>query len=182
VNTPPPPIGTDVWELFPFDGQRTWTYTSTDAAVGYRLVATSTGEGEDLGDATGYRVRYDSDAGDALFELVWSSDTVDGVRVHEIDGVAQDPPVVVATDDMNRDDAVTSGAWTSTFDGFVQCPIAMAADWPECGELVVAGEGSLAGTWWAARGNGVAAFEPAGGSGRWELSSAACEGDCDGSW
>ena len=42
--------------------------------------------------------------------------------------------------------------------------------------------GPLAGTWWATKGNGVAAFEPAGGAGRWELLDLTCDADCDGSW
>jgi hypothetical protein len=195
--------GTPVWEMLPFDGQRTWEYTSTDLELPYRLVASSVLEPEKKGDKNIYSVEYWTDCagadpecvtGEVLRRVKWSSDVLDGIFIHAYDDgngyIDLDPPLHFAEKEMLRDEAVeteTAGAlWTSTFRGIEECPIKLTASWPECGkmELTVSdGDGyPLAGSYWLTAGNGTASLQLATEEGQWQLSSVDCEGECDGTW
>jgi hypothetical protein len=184
-------------ELFPFDGERTSTFRSTDEALSYELVVVSTPP-PDVEDALNvYTVRTsrrcvanDPECVDGeLYTTRWASRVGDGVFVYGWDGVELDPPVRVANDRTGVGDVAettTGGAtWRSTMEGMFECPIAMSAEWDSCARFVVEADtdgGPLAGTWWATKGNGVAAFERDGEAGRWELSGIDCEGECNGVW
>lgn len=184
-------------QLFPFDGERTWTYRSTDDTLAYELVVVSEPP-PDVADALNvYTVRYarrcvsnDPECVDGeAFSLRWASRVGEGVLVYGYDDVQLDPPVRIADDRTDAGDVaetVTGGAtWTSAMEGMSDCPVAMAVEWDSCARFVVESDadgGPLAGTWWAARGHNVVAFEPAGDVGRWELAELDCEGECDGTW
>lgn len=197
--------GSEVWQLFPFDGTRTWEYISTDTSLSYKLLVTSIGEAEAIDGTNVYTLDYTTECvaadpdcvdGEILWKLRWSSDPTDGVLIHAFDVGAgmQDivPPMQMTFDTMKKGEVAettTGGAnWTSTMLGTESCPIAMAANWEECGLFEVAvdaGDGfPMAGKWWATKGNGVAAMELATQTGRWELSDLACEPieECDGNW
>lgn len=182
---------------FPFDGERTSTYRSTDPTLAYELVAVSTPPPEVADELNVYTVSYarrcvsnDPDCVDGdEFAIRWASRVGQGVLVYGWDGVELDPPVRVANDETGVGDVaetVTGGAtWRSTMEGTFECPIAMSAEWDSCARFVVESDGDggpVTGTWWATKGNGVAAFEPDGGTGRWELADLVCEGDCNGVW
>lgn len=204
--------GSPVWKLFPFDGQRTWEYISTDESLSYKLVASSILEPEVVRNKNVYTVDYAVECvrtdpecvtGTLLRQLRWSSTVTDGVLVHgwSVDGgplADYDPPVRITADMAERDDVFVTESggitWISTVLGVDECPIHMNAAWDECTMFEVAadvdgdgapdeGEGyPLAGTYWMTQGNGTAALEIVGDSGQWQLSDLGCEGECDGSW
>jgi hypothetical protein len=202
---PPYFPGTPVWKMFPFDGEREWSYASDDSTVPYLLTATCDGIPELIQKKNVYTVHYWTDCvgnsdpdcvtGEDQFVIRWSSDVVDGVFVWAYDVgdgfVDLDPPVQVTYDEMKRDDVITTqtggATWTSTMLGIEECPIRLAAEWDECGAFEIATDGAsgfpIAGTWWAVAGNGVAAFQRPEDSGQWKLAGADCLDDnCDGDW
>lgn len=193
-----PPTGdTIVWESFPYDGQRTWEYVSTDEAIPYRLVVEIFGPGEPgLLDTTVYTLHYKQDCfgndpscvtGEILRIVKWSSDPRRGVLVHGFGDLLAmtdfDPPITISADDASRGDfweTTTGGAtWTSTFTGISPCAISMDQEWPSCFTFEVetdAGEGyPLAGTWQSAQSHGVASLEVATETGRWQLNDFWCD-------
>jgi hypothetical protein len=196
--------GSQVYTLFPFDGERTWEYISTDQELSYKLKVTSLLEPEVIDRRNVYTLDYTTECvrndeqcltGTVLYQLRWASTVTDGVEIHGLSvdgGQLQDlqPPVMITEDMAERDDAFvteTGGiTWTSTLLGVEECPIAMNANWEECSKFEVVAEGGdgwpIAGTYWATKGNGIAAMELTGENGRWELSDIACEGECDGRW
>jgi hypothetical protein len=206
AGCPSPPIvlnGVPIWEMLPFDGQRTWEYTSTDLELPYRLVASSILEPEKKGDRNIYSVEYLTDCvgadpdcvdGEVIRRVKWSSDVLDGVFIHAYDDgggyIDLDPPLHFAEKEMLRDESVeteTAGAlWTSTFLGIEECPINLTASWPECARMELTsnnGDGfPLAGTYYLTAGNGTAALQLSTEEGLWELSSLDCQGECDGTW
>lgn len=196
--------GEPVWELFPFDGQRTWDYISTDESLSYKLIAQSLNEPEQKDGSNVYTVDYSTECvaadadcvdGEILRKIQWSSDIDDGVFIHGF-AVGSDPitelspPLQISKEVAKRDDFVetsTGGAmWTATHMGTEVCPIRMNAAWDECTRIEIAvdaGDGyPIAGSWWATKGNGVAAMEIATETGQWQISDVACEGECDGTW
>jgi hypothetical protein len=195
-----------VWDFFPFDGEREWAYISTDSTLPYALLATMDGLPERINGKNVYTVVYevdcrtnspDCDDGQRLFVLRWSSDASDGVYVHqygvgEDPFIAFDPPIHLATDNMDPDDSLTTASngasWTSTMGQFTGCPVRLSQDIPNCGTWTVgpdAGDGfPLAGQWWAVKSIGVTTIQLTGESGVWELSEWDCSPDteCDGDW
>lgn len=196
--------GSPVWELFPFDGERTWEYISTDQALSYKLKVTSLLEPEVIGGVNVYTVDYTTECvrndeecitGTVLYQLRWSSTVTDGVQLHgfSVDGgqlQAFEPPILVTEPDAERDDAFVTDAagftWTSTLLGVEECPISLNASWDECSLFEIVAEGGdgwpIAGKYWMTKGNGTAAMEITGEAGRWELSDLECAGECDGRW
>lgn len=196
--------GTPVWKMFPFDGERSWGYISTDDAATYHLDTTSSGEAEKIGGANVYTlvtvkdcIGSDPDCvdGDPAFRMSWSSDSVDGVQIWGYaDGDGQyvelRPPIQVATAEMARGDTietVTGGVtWTSTLDGIQECPIRLVAQWDECAAFTLTVDGGpaypIAGTWYATAGNGIAAFQHEEEEQRWEVYDIDCQGECTGEW
>lgn len=195
--------GSPVWQMFPFDGERTWDYISTDTALPYKTIVTSVDEPEVVGGTNVYALTYVTECfgasetcvdGTVIRRMQWSSTVSDGVFIYSYDSgdgyVELDPPLHFAEDSAKKGDAIvteTAGAtWTSTMQGIEACPIRLTADWPECGLFEVTvdvGEGyPLVGKYWATKGNGIAAFELATEAGQWQLSDIDCQGECDGKW
>lgn len=194
--------GSPVWQMFPFDGVRTWEYISVDTELSYKLVATSLGEPEVLAGTNIYNVEYSTHCvttdpecveDEVIRKVKWSSTVTDGAYIHAYDAgdgfVDLVPGVRLTYDDMSKDDVIETVVgnvtWTSTMLGIEQCPVTLSADWDECGAfLLEVSEGDgypIAGTYWATVGNGVAALEIVTES-QWQLSDISCEGECDGSW
>lgn len=151
--------GVATYELFPFDCERTWEFTSTDTTVPYKLVAVSDTPPEAVADTNVYTVRYSADCfgascayadGEVLRKIQWSSTISDGVHIHGFalgEGAIQkfDPPIQLATEYMKKvvdpenpgpnefAETVTGGAtWTSVLTAIEHCPVAMSVDWDEC--------------------------------------------------
>jgi hypothetical protein len=200
------PGGTQVWQMFPFDGEREWKYVSTDASLTYKLVANCDGLAERLNGKNVYTVRYTVECvtasetcvtGERVFTLRWSSDTTDGVFIHayslgEDPFIDFDPPLQITYDDMNFEEVIgteTGGSyWESTMGQIGECPLRMAVDFGSCGTWTVTssvGDGyPIAGQWWAVEGAGITAFQLSTDTGVWELAQYDCEPDneCDGDW
>ena len=174
---------------FPFDGERSWEFISTDTTVGRKIVATLDTTPEDSASHTIYTITstlecLDVDPecpGSELLRTVrWSSDQTDGVLIHSWDEGGDkttfDPPLQLALPRMAVGEVAetqTGGvSYTSTFDAITDCPVQWTDAWTECVKLTVddGGAGTLpAGTWYAVSGYNVVSFQLTGDTGQWEL-------------
>jgi hypothetical protein len=189
--------GIPVWESYPFDGQRSWTYRSEDPSVAYELVASSSGEPVVVDGVNTYLVETHqrclaagTDCEDGLlYTTTWSSQHELGVHVHAVDGQPFEPPIQLSIDapgpGQRVETEVDGQRWSSELGRTEPCPVVLDANWHECLVLEVQTDGEgfpVAGRWWSAPGNGVAAFLRAGEQHVWQLSALSCEGECDGTW
>jgi len=185
-----------LWDSFPF-GKRTWEYLSADGVLTYTLVVEIFGPVEPgLLDTAVYTLHYKKECfgsdpscvtGEILRIIRWSSDPIQGVLVHGFGNLSAmqvfDPPVRIAAPDGDSGDnwtTTTAGTrWTSTYAGVENCPEAMVEEWAQCFRFDVTtdvGEGyPLAGTWWSAQGNGVAAMEISTENGQWQILDFWCD-------
>lgn len=194
-------IPTEVWNLFPFDGDRTWRFVTDDAP--YNLVGEIVGS-EIRGPVNAYAVSYTKAcrfeskqcvSGDEVLNLLMSSDPTDGIQVYSyvFDGlrVEMRPPLLISPDTTLRNNphvTQTAGAeWSTVFTGITTCPSTATNDW-QCGVFEISnnaenGGAPLAGTLYAARGQGLVAMDIAMDDfGLWENADSTCEGDCNGRW
>jgi hypothetical protein len=195
--------GVGLHDLFPFDGERTWTFLNEDIDVSHFLTGVLTPEPEHRGEHSVYRVDYGTDCraedpdcieGEVLRTLLWSSSSEHGVFLHGYElgeaAIDFDPPVQVAARKGKRGDSwttTTAGAsWTSTFVGMEWCPVDMAVEWSDCGHFEIStttGDGHpVVGDYWAKYGYNVVAVSVPGDPGMWQLSDHDCAGDCSGIW
>jgi hypothetical protein len=151
--------GVQTHELFPFDCERTWEYTSTDTTLAYKLVALSDTPPEKDGALNVYTLRYTSECfgadpecvdGEVLRKIQWSSTTGEGVLIHGFalgEGAITklDPPVQLGLASMEKAldpeapgpgsfaETTTGGAtWTSVMVEIESCPVRMSVDWDDC--------------------------------------------------
>lgn len=191
------PRGYVMESFFPFDGVRTWEFTSTDSTATQRLEASMTGEEVVLDDGTRTtEVRYDLvciDPEDTSCEdawvrsLVWSTTRHSGVVIHELhapDGdVVFDPPVQFTGGEMTVGDVVTTeGGFSSEFVAIEPCPVLWTDEWDQCAKIHLdAPEGlaatHLSGDWWAVPSFNVVALDLASESAQWQLSFATYEAE-----
>lgn len=182
--------GFDMTRYFPFDGERTWEFVSTDTSIPYKLVSTmdsnhSTGpDGEFVYAVSTSAVCVDTEScTDAwVRSIAWSSDRTFGTRVHSLETPSGtttfDPPLQMTDPDALTGDSVSTDVggteWTVTFEGLDTCPVIWTDQWgDQCIHLVLddGGAGSeLAGDYWAITQYNVVAFALAGDTGTWELS------------
>jgi hypothetical protein len=171
VGCPTQPLypGVVTYELFPFDCERTWEFTSTDTTLAYKLAAVSDTPPEPTGDGTNvYTLRYvtqclgaDPDCvdGDVDRKIQWSSTVGDGVHVHGFalgdEAITKfDPPMQLALENMKKAldpenpgpgefaETITNGAtWRSVLTAIEACPVKMAVDWDECYRFEVTTDG-----------------------------------------
>lgn len=201
--------GTDMYAYFPFDGQRDWTYISTDIETSYRLDAAMRSlEPEVVNGVNAYPVDYSIDCvqddeecvDGPLRTLLWSSTQNGGVAIHSWEEFGKppidfDPPLQVAAAEMFLGDVVvteTGGAtWTSTLEAFEGCPDRYATDLGSCAKITIDdGDGDsqtglgLTGSYWAVPGFNVVGIEFVGEEAQWQLSENDClpDEECDGFW
>ena len=201
-NQGPTLVRTTVWNLFPFDGQRTWDFVNESNEAPYRLMGSIVGDPDIVGRRSVYAVSYvkecrfqgeDCVDGDEVLNLRWSSDPSDGVLLHGFttDGFFSRlrPPVMLTSDTAQRNEVFTTTSgeleWSSTFLGIQDCPVTFTNEW-QCGvfELSTNAEEPVPveGTIWAVRGHGIVGMELAGDYGLWRLANDGCTGECDGEW
>lgn len=146
-------------DFFPFDGQRTWTFTNADASVANTVVATLNSEPEVPSEGLFvFSVDYalgcaeegtDTDTaactGDGdpfrISNIRWSSDTGRGVLIHSFADAAGttttfEPPITLADNRGGVSDSWSSttsdGTYVSTFASIGACPVIMTVDWTDC--------------------------------------------------
>jgi hypothetical protein len=174
---------------FPFDGERSWEFISTDTTVGRKIVSTLDSTPEDGASHTIYTITStrecldvdpDCKGTELLRDVRWSADQTDGVLIHSWDeggtNTTFDPPLQLALPRMAVGEVAetqTNGVtYTSTFQAITDCPVQWTDAWTECVQLVVddGGAGTApAGTWFAVSGYNVVAFQLTGDTGQWEL-------------
>jgi len=218
--------GTLMYELFPFDGLRTWEFISTDEDLVYSMIATMREQDPDAKEPkdgiTRYTIDYtqncrgasdDCVPGGPIRTITWSSHIEEGVRIHDYEDpiaglIEYDPPIVIATAKMERDDVIETKSdgftWTSTLGEVQDCPVQMNVEWPDCAHFTLDdGDGDdttnpgLVGAYWSIAGFNVVTVQlvvdtrtvtdPNGEEievGQWQLVDHDCEPleDCDGTW
>lgn len=185
--------GWDMTEFFPFDGVRSWEFTSTDTTITQRLLATYDGEPITLDDGTrGYEVEYtlacvdpnDTECVETWVRtLTWSTTQTGGVRIHRVQSPDGDttfePAVVLAEAEMRVSATVDSGAFSSEFVGIEPCPVVWTDEWDQCIHLSLSGSGDgsehVVGDYWAVGNYNTVAIGLSADSGDWQLSYATFE-------
>jgi hypothetical protein len=171
---------------FPLDGLRSWTYSSQDPSIPYKVVGVLNPEGVSVEEGTDavHTIDYTTECiGTAectpgpfrVRNLQVSSNRSKGIRLHgvedEVAGViAYDPPVVLAgaTGVVGDTSTTTSGGVTfvSTFIEEVDCPVLVTDEWGDgCVHLTLDDGGAgtpLAGSYWLVPGYALAAFHWSG--------------------
>lgn len=195
--------GTVAWRSFPFDGERTWEFVADGQAspfqVDARILVDAGATITSVGNAyvVEHAKRCATVSADCIDQEVirtveWSS-TPAGVYIHGIfaddDFDTFDPPIQLSAGSVLVGDVWetrTAGAlWTSTYGGQESCPTRFAGALAQCFRYDLTTTGAdrgLAGSYWAAPGINVAAFELAIDGTRWVYGTSECVGDCDGSW
>jgi len=176
---------------FPFDGERTWEFASTDTSLDYKIVGTLDSNFETMNDGVSdvYTVKYDKKCNndatgcsdDWVRSMRWSTDGQYGTLIWSVENAAGstpfDPPLQITQPEMLSGDSVsttTDGAtWTSTFQGLDTCPVTWTSDWgDQCAHFVVddggAGHG-IVGDWWTITQYNVVAWKLADDTGTWQL-------------
>lgn len=177
---------------FPLDGSvREWEYASTDSAVegGLRVEKADAMVQDEVEVVTleYWNVGVD-ETEDLAWSVDWSTDDVQGVRIHryleEASGteVTFDPPVqFMGRDGVTGDQVVTSSGgftWTATFEAVDGCGTYWVPDWDDQDCLVINlddGDGDpstnsvIVGTYWLVTRWGAALMELDAYDTRWSL-------------
>ena len=180
--------------FFPFDGARTWEFTTTEAESRQMLIATLDPESTTLDDGSRvHEVSYDLvciDVNDETCEdewvrsLVWSTSRANGVAIRELHApagdVVFDEPVYLAAGEMTVGDTIESGDFTATFFNIEPCPVLWTDQWDTCVHLILEGGSGLAGEhlageYWAVSNFNMVSFQLANSNFQWQLSDATFE-------
>ncbi len=194
--------GTDTRQLFPFDGDRTWTYQSTDTTYPFLLDGELLPGSEEIDGRNVYTVNYFKDCqrsdstctdGDLFFALRFSNVDPGGIYIHGYDpgDGNQDlsPPLVVLEDEAVTEsvlETTTAGiAFETEYLGQAGCGelIAISTDWT-CHGVDIRADVDLfpvTATIQAVAGQGIVNFQFAGDDEQWQLLSST-QNDADGVW
>ena len=195
--------GTDTELMFPFDGERTWSYKANDDSIPYALDATLLSEVGKYDGNNVYTINYVKDCfqndpscedGDLVFSLSMSNFAPHGVFINGFDDgfgyVNLDPPVQVAPREALLNDPVESDlpvqTFSSTYTGNTSCEthVLQRVAW-DCHGFEISGDTPfypVTGTMYAVAGQGIVAFNFDVDDFEWQLADANCDGDCDGVW
>lgn len=136
--TPGPEV---LWQHFPFDGNRTWEYISSDLEVTYKLAGTTREDDPDpevSEDFNIYHVDFATKCvaadpscvdGELVRTIAFSSDVTNGTLIHKFQqgslDITYEPPLVLAPDDTAVGEVyetITDGQkWSTTLVGFETC-------------------------------------------------------------
>ena len=192
----PAPVRVSGWQMenfFPFDGARTWEFTSDDAESRHLLIATLDPEATNLEDGSSlHEISYDLQCADVnddgceeswVRSVTWSTSRTDGIKLTELHGpdvdLVFDEPIIIAEDEMVVGESVTSGGFVSTFEGLEPCPVLWTDEWDTCAHLIVTGTGpgaeSIVGEYWAVLNFNVVSLKLDSDVAQWRLSDATFE-------
>lgn len=150
---PPQHYGYDVTDHFPLDGERSWDYASDDTSVDHRLDAVLLDTVVERDDVSIHELSYrNSETGEQLLAVQWSSDTAYGVLIHGYEDasgvVSYDDPVTFAEPRMDVGESVESEGFTSTLVGLEGCPNHWNEEWDGCLHMAIDGDAPFAGDYW----------------------------------
>jgi len=192
--------GYQIDDHFPLDGQRSWEYASDDHTVDYTLEvemseATTTNDGSTVREFTFFNMKSAA----AVLTMGWSSDSSDGVRIHNIRTYADssdtsrhdsgydfaDSPIIFAEPEMAPGDFVVSGpdgwTFTSTFEAVEPCHNHWTGEeWNECLRFHLDDDGAntpFAGDYWLVTRYGIAMMALDGEPDLWRLRLARWEAE-----
>ena len=185
--------GYAVYDYFPLDGERTWTYAQEQEDILWRLEVEKDPQTSLVDTTEVVTLEYSEADGDLLYSVRWSSDANDGVLIHgwsdEVAGTTTDydPPVIFGEYRMVSGESVVTdtvdGTFTSTFEAVEECPNYWVSDW-QCLKMVLDdGDGDdaagvpFAGTWWIAPRYAASRFTPTGYDEPWVLADASWASD-----
>jgi len=194
--------GTDTRQLFPFDGDRTWVYQSTDTTIPFLLDAEMLEGSEEIDGRNVYTINYFKDCvrddpscteGDLFFALRLSNVDPGGIYIHGYDpgdgNVDLDPAILVLEDEARTQDVnetTTAGiAFESEYLGQGLCGelIVINTEW-DCHGVEIRGDVDLfpvTGTIQAVAGQGIVNFAFSGAADQWKLLSST-QDNADGVW
>lgn len=194
--------GTGTEKLFPFDGERTWTYQSQDETLPFLLDGEMISEPERIGGVNVYTINYFKDCqrddptctdGDLLFALRMSNTQPEGVFIYGYDpgdgNVDLDPPVLLAYNEVKTQEIVetTTGgrAFETEYLGMTTCQgyIVTTVEW-DCHGFDIRADAPifpLTGTIQAVGGQGIVNFTFTDDPNAWRLLDSQQDG-ADGQW
>jgi len=194
--------GTDTHQLFPFDGERSWVYQSSDTTVPFLLEGELLSEPEEIDGRNVYTINYFKDCqrddagctdGDLFFALRMSNVDPGGTMIHGYDpgdgNVDLDPPLLVIEGEARTQDVLettTAGIRFETeYLGQGSCGdlIVINTSW-DCHGIEIRGEVDLfpiTGTIQAVAGQGIVNFAFSSHTDQWKLLSSTQDG-ADGVW
>jgi len=171
--------GVSLYKYFPLDGEREWIYANESADIGSELHVRTVGSRR-AGDVSVVTLRYSTTNPDLeLFDVEWSSDSVDGIQIWSWTDAATgaqtvfNPPLLFADGEMTADQAVSSSGGgfncTSTYLELVELGNAWTTDtWESAHIYFDDGDGDdmaglpFAGHWWIASTYGTNQLVPTG--------------------
>ncbi|MFN7146837.1 MAG: hypothetical protein ACK4YP_23890 [Myxococcota bacterium] len=173
-------------EYFPTDGDRRSEYITADPAAPFTLVVEEAGTVTVDGAEQVTFAWSREDTGESLGSVTWSASESDGIAIHawtDATGAEETftPPVVVTEGNSRVGDVVPSEtggrAFTSTYHGLEDCPVAWGNDWTGCAHLTIDdGDGDdtagplFAGEYWLVKRYGAAWMHTTGYAEKWDLS------------
>jgi hypothetical protein len=185
-------------DFFPFDGERSWTFSQDGGTQQLQALLNPEFEQSEADSTRIFTVAYSRTCPEGLEEtcvpeehpissIRWSASSGDGVRVHGIAGEGGeqsfDPPIAF-TDNRgsigNVVSTVTGGAtFTAHFEDIVSCPINYTDNWEQCVKIVVdddddattPGNHPLHGEYYAVAGYNVVAMQLRDDSALWKLTN-----------
>jgi len=186
--------GHNIYEYFPLDGNRAWTYAIDDNSLDYLTYVEKT----DVVDAGGTKITTleyrqqpqggDGTPGDLLYSIDWSSDSAAGIVVYGYsvqgaESVTYDQPVQFADYQMATGDTVTTDtngtSFTATMVGMESCTNLWTSETWDCVHMNLDdGDGDdsagppFAGDWWLAGSWGASSFQNSGATAPWVLTLA----------
>ncbi|MEM6929098.1 MAG: hypothetical protein AAF602_19325 [Myxococcota bacterium] len=194
-DAPGPFPAVTLWNAFPFESGRTWTYTFSDDPS-RELVATLAEGGPSGDDPRVYTVVYEERCAPPCPDpvgLQWSSGPDRGIAIHGsavgAASVDYDPPVRLAAPSAEAGTSwatvAGTGVYLTTFLGLESCPTG-SPSFDACARLLVDHTGPDLRSLpiedlYAAPAHGIVALRFVGELGLWRLSDVDC-GTCDGEW
>jgi hypothetical protein len=177
--------GQKIYDYFPLDGARWWSYSQDDDSIDYFLYIEKVEPSRTVDDMEVWALETTrSDKKPDLDSTTeWSSDSTNGIIIHSYAVGADaatvfDPPIVFANADMAADDFVETktivGTFTATFVSLEACPNhwvpGTTTDPWTCAHMKLEGPGlGFEGDYWIAPRYGTALFQRIQDPDKWNL-------------
>jgi hypothetical protein len=180
--------GQAIYDYFPLDGNRWWSYSQDDESIDYflyieKVKPTRTVDDMEVVPLEMTRTDKLGEKGGIVSTTEWSSDSRNGILIHSYaEGtdapMAFDPPIVFADASMAAGDTVetktNAGTFTGTFVSLEECPNHWVpggdSDPWTCAHMLLEGPGiGFEGDYWIAPRYGTALFQRIEDPDKWNL-------------